>query len=149
MEIIKTNALITINETLWVQMIIFMIFLFLINRIMFRPVRRNLAEREAYFAALRQAILALKEEMETLFRETHSEEKRLKASARRTVEELRQAGRQEADRLMEQALQDIKDQHQAAEKQLTESLALARRQIEAEASHLATSIIQHILNRSL
>ena len=149
MEIIKTNALITINETLWVQMIIFLVFLFLINRIMFRPVRRNLAEREDHFAALRQAILALKEEMGTLFKETQAEEQRLKTSARRTVEELRQAGRQEADRLIDQALKDIKDQHLAAEKQLTASLVAARRQIETEASHLTKSIIHQMLDRRL
>jgi F-type H+-transporting ATPase subunit b len=149
MEIIKTNALISINETLWVQMIIFLVFLFLINRIMFRPVRRNLAEREDHFAALRQAIVALKEEMGTLFKETQAEEQRLKTSARRTVEELRQAGRQESDRLIDQAMKDIKDQHQAAEKQLAASLVAARRQIETEASHLTESIIQQILDRRL
>jgi F-type H+-transporting ATPase subunit b len=146
MEIIKTNALITINETLWVQMIIFLIFLFLINRVMFRPVRRNMAEREDYFAALRQAILALKEEMGALYKETQAEEKRLRASAWRTVEELRQAGRQESDRLMNQALKDIKDQHLTAEKELAASLAIARREIEAEASHLTTSIIQRLID---
>ena len=149
MEIIKTNALITINETLWVQMVIFLIFLFLINRIMFRPVRRNLAEREDHFTALRQAILALKEEMGTLFKETQAEEQRLKASTRRTVEELRQTGRQEADRLIDQALNQVKDQHLAAEKQLQATLAVARQEIEAEASHLTTSIIQHLLERRL
>jgi F-type H+-transporting ATPase subunit b len=147
MEIIKTNALITINETLWVQMIIFLIFLFLINRIMFRPVRRNLAEREDHFAALRRAILLLKEEMETLLRETQAEERRLQATARRTVEELRQAGRQEADRLVDQALSDIKQHYLAAEKQLKTSLMVARRQTEAEAAQLTTAIIQHLLDR--
>lgn len=147
MEIIKTNALITINETLWVQMIIFLVFLFLINRIMFRPVRRNLAEREDHFAALRRAILRLKEEMGTLLRETRAEERRLQATARRTVEELRQAGRQEADRLVDQALSDIKQQYLAAEKQLKASLMVARRQTEAEASQLTTAIIQHLLDR--
>jgi F-type H+-transporting ATPase subunit b len=147
MEIIKTNALITINETLWVQMIIFLVFLFLINRIMFRPVRRNLAEREDHFAALRQAILRLKEEMGTLLRETRAEERRLQATARRTVEELRQAGRQEADRLVDQALSDIKEQYLAAEKQLKTSLMVARRQTEAEAAQLTTAIIQHLLDR--
>jgi F-type H+-transporting ATPase subunit b len=147
MEIIKTNALITINETLWVQMIIFLVFLFLINRIMFRPVRRNLAEREDHFAALRQAILRLKEEMGTLLRETRAEERRLQTTARRTVEELRQAGRQEADRLVDQALSDIKQQYLAAEKQLKTSLMVARRQTEAEAAQLTTAIIQHLLDR--
>jgi len=146
MEIIQTNALITINETLWVQMIVFLIFLFLINRIMFRPVRRNLAEREDHFAALRQAILALKEEMGVLLKETREEEQRMKATARRTVEELRLAGRQEADRLTDQALGEIKEQHLTAEKQLRASLAAARREVEVEASQLTTSIIQHLLD---
>jgi F-type H+-transporting ATPase subunit b len=147
MEIIQTNALITINETLWVQMVVFLIFLFLINRIMFRPVRRNLAEREDHFAALRQAILGLKEEMGVLLQETQAEEQRLRNEARRMVDELRQAGRQEADRLTDQALNDIKDQHLAAEKQLETWLAMARGQIESEASHLTTSIIRHLLDR--
>jgi F-type H+-transporting ATPase subunit b len=147
MEIIKTNALITINETLWVQMIIFLVFLFLINRIMFRPVRRNLAEREDHFADLRRTILRLKEEMGTLLRETRAEERRLQATARRTVEELRQTGRQEADRLVDQALSDIKHQYLATEKQLKTSLMVARRQTEAEAAQLTTAIIQHLLDR--
>ena len=147
MEIIKTTAMITINETLWVQMIIFLVFLFLINRIMFRPVRRNLAEREDHFADLRRTILRLKEEMGTLLRETRAEERRLQATARRTVEELRQTGRQEADRLVDQALSDIKHQYLATEKQLKTSLMVARRQTEAEAAQLTTAIIQHLLDR--
>lgn len=145
MEIIKTNALITINETLWVQMVIFLIFLFLINRVMFRPVRRNLAERETHFAALRQAILTLKEQMETLLIETQAEEKRLKKAARRTVEELRQKGNQDANQLIARALNDIKDRHQEAEAHLQASLAAARRQVETEASHLTSTIIQQLI----
>jgi len=146
MDIIKTTALITINETLWVQIIIFLLFLFLINRIMFRPVRRNMAEREAHFSHLRKAIDALKEEMGTLLKETEAEEKHLREAAHRMGEELRQAGRQEAKRLLDQALDDIKAQHQEAESQLKASMAVARRQIEVESSLLTASIIQHLLN---
>jgi len=145
MEIIRTNALITINETLWVQMVIFIIFMFLINRIMFRPVRRNLAEREAHFETLRQAILALKEQMGALLKETQAEEKRLKREARHTVEELRQEGNQEAGRLIAQALEDIKGRQMEAEEHLKASLAAARRQVETEASHLTATIIQQLI----
>jgi len=145
MEIIKTTALITINETLWVQVIIFLAFLFLINRIMFRPVRRNLAEREPHFTALRQAIAALKSEMGALFKETEAEEKRMKTEAHRIGEELRQEGQQEANRLIDEALNAIKDHHQKAEHQIAADMAAARRQLETEASHLATSIIDHLM----
>ena len=72
MEIIKTTALITINETLWVQLIFFLIFLFLINRVMFRPVRRNMADREVHFLSLRQDI-QIETECETIDRRRASQ----------------------------------------------------------------------------
>lgn len=146
MEIIQTNALITINETLWVQMIVFVIFMFMINRIMFRPVRRNLAEREAHFDALRESILSLKGQMDGLLKETRAEEQRLAAAARRNAEELRQAGRQEAGRLIAKALDDIKERHQEAEAHLASDLAAARRQVETEAPRLTAAIIQRLID---
>lgn len=147
MEIIKTTALITINETLWVQMIGFLIFLFLINRVMFRRVRRNIADREAHFDTLRQDILDLKEEMGALLRQTEAEEQQLKATARQIDEDLRQEGRREARDLINTALEDISVLQQDAEQRLKASVARARLQIESSAQALTAPIIQHLMNR--
>jgi len=147
MEIIKTTALITINETLWVQMIGFLIFLFLINRVMFRRVRRNIADREAHFDTLRQEILDLKEEMGSLLKQTEDEEQRLRAAAREIDENLRQEGRREADTLISKALREISVLQGEAEQRLKASLARARQQVDAAAKELTPSIIQHLMNR--
>jgi len=147
MEIIKTTALITINETLWVQLIFFLIFLFLINRVMFRPVRRNMADREVHFLALRQDIHLLKEEIDALSDQAAAEEDQLRTTAQRAGKELREEGRKEAKRLMHKALEDIRAIQQEAEKQLEASLASARRQVEHETQGLAVSIIQQFLTR--
>ena len=147
MEIIKTTALITINETLWVQMIGFLIFLFLINRVMFRRVRRNIADREAHFDTLRQDILDLKEEMGALLRQTEAEEQQLKATARQIDEDLRQEGRREARDLINTALEDISVLQQDAEQRLKASVARARLQIESSAQALTAPIIQHLMSR--
>lgn len=147
MEIIKTTALITINETLWVQMIGFLIFLFLINRVMFRRVRRNIADRETHFDTLRQDILDLKEEMGALLRQTEAEEQQLKATARQIDEDLRQEGRREARDLINTALEEISVLQQDAEQRLKASVATARLQIESSAQALTAPIIQHLMNR--
>lgn len=147
MEIIKTTALITINETLWVQMIGFLIFLFLINRVMFRRVRRNIADREAHFDTLRQDILNLKEEMGALLRQTEAEEQQLKATARQIDEDLRQEGRREARDLINTVLEEISVLQQDAEQRLKASVARARLQIESSAQALTAPIIQHLMNR--
>lgn len=147
MEIIKTTALITINETLWVQLIFFLIFLFLINRVMFRPVRRNMADREVHFLTLRQDIHLLKEEIDALSDQAEAEEHQLRTTAQRAGEELREEGRKEVKQLMNKALEDIRAIQQEAEDQLEASLASARRQVEHESQELAESIIQRFLTR--
>ena len=48
MEVVSTIGLITINETVIIELISFLIFLFLINRIMFRPLQDIMGEREAH-----------------------------------------------------------------------------------------------------
>jgi F-type H+-transporting ATPase subunit b len=146
MEIIKTTALITINETLWVQMIGFLIFLFLINRVMFRRVRRNIAEREAHFDTLRQDILDLKEEMSALLRQTEKEERQLQTAARQIDENLRQEGRREAKDLISTVLAEISVLQQDAEQRLKASVASARQNVESSAQELTASIIQHLMN---
>lgn len=147
MEIIKTTALITINETLWVQLILFLIFLFLINRIMFRPVRRNMADREAHFLSLRQDIHLLEEEMDALVDQAEAEEHRLRSMARRASEELREEGLEEARRLMGNAREEIKSVQKKAEAKVDAALAGARQQVKGEAERLAVSIIQQLLAR--
>ena len=147
MEIIKTTALITINETLWVQMVLFLIFLFLINRIMFRPVQRNLSEREADFLSLRQDIHLLKEEIKALADEAEAEEDRHRTTTRRAAEALREEGLEEAKSLMNKALDDIRAIQREAEAQLKVSLTSARRQVGQESERLAVSIIEYVLSR--
>ena len=147
MEIIKTTALITINETLWVQLILFLIFLFLINRAMFRPVRRNMADREVHFLAMRQDIHLLEEEIHNLSTQARAEEDRLRAAARRAGEELRNEGRKEAKRLMNDALEEIKIIQRDAEDELNASFSIARQQVGRESAQLALSIIQQFLTR--
>jgi len=147
MEIIKTTALITINETLWVQLIFFLIFLFLINRVMFRPVRRNMADREVYFLNLRQDIHLLKEEIDALSDQADAEESQLRTTAQRAGEALHEEGHNEAKRLLDKALEEIRALQQEAEEQLEASLASARRQVDHESQELAESIIQQFQPR--
>jgi F-type H+-transporting ATPase subunit b len=146
-EIVKTTALITINETLWVQLIFFLIFLFLINRVMFRPVRRNMADREVHFLSLRQDIHLLKEEINALSDQAEAEENQLRTTAQRAGEALQEEGRKEAKQLMDKALEEIRSIQQEAEEQLKASLASARRQVEHESQGLAESIIQQFQTR--
>ncbi|MBT8369281.1 MAG: ATP synthase F0 subunit B, partial [Deltaproteobacteria bacterium] len=66
MQIISNIALISINETLIVQVISFLIFLFIINRIMFRPLLNVMDERKSHIDRIQQDIATAHSEYETL-----------------------------------------------------------------------------------
>ena len=66
MQIISNIALISINETLIVQVISFLIFLYIINRIMFRPLRSVTAERENHIKGIQKDIVEAENKLDAL-----------------------------------------------------------------------------------
>ena len=57
MEIISNIALITINETLIAQLLAFLIFMFVINRLMFKPLQGVMTERQGYIDKDRKSVV--------------------------------------------------------------------------------------------
>ena len=66
MHIISNIALISINETLFVQLLSFLIFLFIINRIMFRPLKRVMNVRVDYIDQIKTDTVDAIQEFEKL-----------------------------------------------------------------------------------
>lgn len=145
MEIIKTTALITINETLWVQLIGFLVFLFIINRVMFRPVRRNMAARETHFSGLADDIAALKAELETMVATTRADEWNYIQQARQEGETRRQAGKQAAEAVIARTRAEIEARKRASRKHLDATLAAARQDVVTESHKVAREVIQRLL----
>jgi F-type H+-transporting ATPase subunit b len=63
MEIVSNIALITINWTLFHQLIAFLIFMFIMNRIMFRPIQRVMDERDNLIERINQETINTAKEL--------------------------------------------------------------------------------------
>ena len=70
MQIISTIAMISINETLIIQLISFLIFLFIINRIMIQPLRSVSREREAHIQKIELDTVAAEKKVEQVVKQT-------------------------------------------------------------------------------
>ena len=81
MQIISNVALISINETLIFQIISFLIFLFIINRIMFRPLRKVMTERETYIENIQKDIVDAEKRFENLKSQIQAQEKAVRNAA--------------------------------------------------------------------
>lgn len=149
MHVIENIALISINETLVVQLISFLIFLFIINRIMIRPLRETMAERDNYIQRVKQDILDSREELETIVAASREEEKEIRREALAVAAEMESLGKTEAQGILGTARDEIIAQKRQAQDEIEHRLAESMRSIKKEAETLSVSVMEKVLNRKV
>lgn len=149
MQIISNVALISINETLLFQIITFLIFLFLINRILFRPLRKAMDERETHIENTRKNIIEANNKFEGLSAQIRKQERAARNEAYVQKEKLEESAGQQADEILASARKEISGLKDKAQKEIDAQIAAARKHIQKEAEDLAIKIIETVLYRSL
>ncbi|MBW1989182.1 MAG: ATP synthase F0 subunit B [Deltaproteobacteria bacterium] len=149
MEIVENVALISINATLAAQMVSFLIFLFLINRLMFAPLREVMAERQGRMDSAEQEISLTREKMEKIRETLAAQEAEARARARKTKERLSEEGGREAERILAAAREKIEKTRQETAEKVEQEIARVREYLDAEAKALAGEIMEKILGRSI
>jgi F-type H+-transporting ATPase subunit b len=149
MQIITNIALISINETLIVQLLSFLIFLFIINRVMIRPLRSVMAERERHIDNIKEDIVTAEKNLVEKTRQSQKKENLLRAEALRFESEMEAAGQAQAATIVEQAKTEIVRLKKAADDEIADQLKVARLKIQARSETLARHIMEKVLERSL
>ena len=148
MEIISNVALISINETLIFQIISFLIFLFIINRIMFRPLRKVMNERETYIENVQKDIIEAESQFEDLTNQIQAQENDVRDEAFKQKEQLEASGSQQADEIMASTREEINALRAEAKKDVDARISAARKHVQKESEDLAKQIIETVLYRS-
>ena len=149
MQIISNVALISINETLVFQLVSFLIFLFIINRIMFRPLRETMRERENYISRLNQDILGAKEELEAVIEQTKMEEDTVRTAAFKVCEALEKSANREAGDILQAARAEIASMSEKSREDVASKVDEARKAIGREAEAIALSVMEKVLERKV
>ncbi|MEE4261569.1 MAG: hypothetical protein V2I56_02695 [Desulfobacteraceae bacterium] len=147
MEIISNIALISINETLVVQVIGFLIFLFVINRIMFRPLRNVISDRELYMERVTRDITKAQKEIVSMTSRIQEQENTIKKEAFELKENLEAKGIQAAKDIFAAAKQEIAANTKKIHQEIEARIAQERQSLEKEAEILALAIMAKILDR--
>lgn len=148
MQIISNVALISINETLIFQIISFLIFLFIINRIMFRPLRKVMNERESYIENIQKDIVAAENQLEDLTNQVQAQEKAVRNEAFEQKEQLEASGSQQAAEIFASTREEINTLRAEAQKEVDARISAARKHVQKESESLAKNIVETVLYRS-
>ncbi len=149
MEIVSQTELVSINATMLVQGASFLIFLYVITRIMFRPLRRTMEDRSAHARQLKKEMAIQEQQIDEMSATLAKEEKKLKAQVFLESEQQESSAKQEAHALIRQAREEIVTQQREAENRIRERIETTRKQMVSETEPLVLTIMEKILGRRL
>jgi F-type H+-transporting ATPase subunit b len=149
MEIISNIALITINATLFHQLVAFLIFLFIINRIMFRPLRSVMAERDDIIEKIKLDTTNAGKTIERLNDELRERESKIRREAQKVQHELEEKGKLESAEILKSTLQEIELLKDKNEAHVKAQIMEARKNLQKESNALTLNIMEKLLDRRL
>ncbi|MFO7964415.1 MAG: ATP synthase F0 subunit B [Desulfobacterales bacterium] len=149
MEIISNIALISINETLIIQVLSFLIFLLIINRLMFRPIIEMISRRETHIDHVKREIEQAEVELDQMNARLKEQETVVKEEAFDLKKELEEAGGRKASGIYLAVKEQITANKKKAEEEINFQIEASKNQIKQEAETVSLSIIERILDRRL
>jgi F-type H+-transporting ATPase subunit b len=147
MEIVTQTELVSINATMIVQVLSFLIFLFLIQRLMFRPLLDTMNSRSADLKRLQRDIQAQQSQLAELSSKMQKEAAAVKAEAFAESEKLETAGKQEATGILDQAREQIEAQQRQANEDIRRRIATVQQELAKDTEALVAAIVANVLER--
>jgi F-type H+-transporting ATPase subunit b len=147
MEIVSNIALISINETMVIQLISFLIFVFIINRVMFRPLQKTMNERDLFMDGIHQDIAVAQQRLDDVMKELKDRESGAQQEAMEVKNEIDAAAEKAAATVLSAAREEVTVLSQRTEVEVNAMLAAAAKNMETEARQLTVFIMEKVLDR--
>jgi F-type H+-transporting ATPase subunit b len=141
--------MIALDWTLFVQIVNFLLLVYLLNLVLFRPLRQGLRARQAEIISFEGDVAQFnvnEQGVLTQVQENLAEARRQGLSQR---ESLRQEGSQAEASLLEKVKQEVDAEWAKVEKKIKEDIAKARKALQAQAQEFAQSLAAKIIGREL
>ncbi len=149
MQIISTTALISINGTLITQVVSFLIFLFIINRIMVRPLQNSMDTRDDHIDKIKIDIVDAEKEMKSATLQLEDRRSAIRTEAFGIAKDLEESGSKKADEIFASAQEEIAILVEKANKEVDAQIVEARKHLKEESEALAVNVMDKVLDRRL
>jgi F-type H+-transporting ATPase subunit b len=137
------------NGSLIVVLILFIIFVFVLNRLLFKPISRVLDEREALTVGATAEARAASRQYQARLADYEASIRQARAESYRQLEQRRAGALAERQRLIEEAKQQAAGQIDSARSEVARQAADARAALERESRQIAEQISRTVLGRAV
>lgn len=141
--------MINVDVTLFIQMANFLLLLVLMNLVLYRPIRRLVAQRNELVSKQRAGIDKAESEAQKALREFEERLKAARAAGREKIQELKEAAYRMEKDLLGQAAEEAAKEVQAVRERIQKEIGQVRGQLQAQIQEFSKEMAQRILGRSL
>jgi F-type H+-transporting ATPase subunit b len=141
--------MIDIDWTLFAQILNFLVLVFLLNMVLFRPIRKILLERKARLAGFEEDITGLADNRLGILGKVDEELVQARREGLGLREGLRQEGSQTESSLLEQVKKEVDAQWTKVEAKIKKDVGKAREALQAQTQDFAMALATKILGRKL
>ena len=139
--------MISINATLVLQVAHLLLLVFILNRLMFKPILKLVNERTGYMEKSKIEITDLESEAERLKREYLSLENRARKKASSESLELKKAGVAQVEAMIDESQEEVASIRRESEIKIESEIGKARPSLQGEATVLAEEIVERLIGR--
>lgn len=141
--------MVSINATLVFQVIQLLVLIFILNRILFRPILKLTTERDSFLEKSKLDMRSMESEVERLKEVFFSKEADARKRASREGMDLKNAAMTEVEKMMDESSMSAASIRTEAEKIAQIQLDTTRPLLEGEARTLADDIVDRVIGRRL
>lgn len=141
--------MISINATLLVQLIHFLLLLFIMNRLMLQPLLKVIREREAYTVNTKSEIKEIEVKIGQLKEQFIAKENDARKDAARERTDILNVGLNEADGFLNKSREEVSVIRKQAEKEVEAEVTKTQPLLADQASTLVSGIMEKIIGRRI
>ena len=141
--------MISINATLLIQLIHFLLLLFIMNRLMLQPLLKVIQEREAYTDNTKSEIKDIEVKIGQLKEQFIAKENDARKDAARERTDITNVGLNEADGFLNKSREEVSVIRQQAEKEVEAEVSKTQPLLADQASSLVSGIMEKIIGRRI
>ena len=139
--------MISINATLFLQLVQFLLLIWILNRIMFRPLLRLINDRDQHIETIKLDTVNLEQETSTLLNKSIAMEKDARFHAGEERARLRHEANSQTESIFEDTRKEMDMIMSEAEKEIDTQVEKAKDFLHKEAAGLAEEIIEKVIGR--
>jgi F-type H+-transporting ATPase subunit b len=137
------------DGSLVLVLVLFIFFVFLLNRLLFRPIGRVLDQRQNLTEGSANEARAARRIYETRLAEYEATIRQARAESYKQSEQERAAALEERRRLLDEAKQNAHEQIDRAKQDIEKQVNQARSSLESESRQIAENISRTVLGRTV